>query len=203
MSSTSLGQLDLRRAKRAVLSLKESDTGRDGSIRIKGRVPNTRPIPLQFNPKEYQISGSASWRTAGSKDGSVGQYQGTGPYTLSLEVFIDEPTRPVLNPSSPSLADQVDWILASVQRGKGDQALPPVLEFAWGPRTIQAIATQVSAKFIMFDETGAPIRATCQLQLTVLPDGWPRQNPTSGTPKIDRSHLVVMGDTLASIANQK
>lgn len=202
MSMASLGQLDLRRAKRAILSFKECEADGSGFV-IKGNVAGTRPISLQFNPKEYKVSGAATWSAAKAKDGRVGQYQGTKPYKTQLEVFIDEPTRPVMDPTSPSLEDQVDWLLKSVQRVDGDDSLPPVLEFCWGPRTVFAVATTVSAKFTMFDAGGRPIRVSCVLQLTLLPDGWPRQNPTSGTPKIDRSHQVVMGDTLASIAYAK
>ena len=66
-----------------------------------------------------------------------------------------------------------------------------------------AIAQSVSAKYTMFANNGTPLRATCTLQLSVLPESWPRQNPTSGTPRIDRSHRVVLGDSLASIAYRK
>ncbi len=202
MKSAPLGQLDLRRAKRALLVFKEAEAAGQG-ITVKGPVAGTRPIPLQFNPKEYQVRGQATWSSNSARDGRVGQYQGSQPYTLGLEVFIDEPTRPVMDPTSPSLQEQADWLLQAVQRVDGDDSLPPVLEFSWGPRTVQAIATTVSVKYTMFDEAGTPLRATCQLQLKLLPDGWPRQNPTSGTPRIDRSHRVVMGDTLASIAFDK
>lgn len=201
-SSVPLGQLDLRRAKRALLSFKEAEASAQG-ISVKGPVAGTRPIPLQFNPKEYQVRGQATWSSRSARDGRVGQYQGSQPYTLGLEVFIDEPTRAVNDPTTPPLEDQVDWLLRAVQRVDGDDSLPPVLEFSWGPRTVLAIATSVTAKFTMFDASGKPVRATCQIELKLLPEGWPRQNPTSGTPKIDRSHCVVMGDSLASIAYAK
>lgn len=195
-----IGRLDIGRGKRAQLTLRQAVPGSDGAL--SAGTPIGRPISLQFNPKEYSISGGATYDQQGTQDGRIGEYQGSKPYTTSIEVFIDEPTRTRTSPTTPSISDQVDTLLRSVQRADGAQTLPPILEFSWGSTTFQAIATQVAVKFSMFNHDGNPIRATATLTLTILPEGWPKQNPTSGTPKIDRSHHVVLGDSLASIAHK-
>jgi nucleoid-associated protein YgaU len=199
MSDPHLGLLGLRADTRAVLAFYEAEAT-DGTITKKGSA--RQQFPLQFNPREYQVQAQAEWQTDSNNKGGVGQYKGTNPFTIGLEVFIDEPTRESMEAKCPKLVEQVDILLGSVHRFESSP-LPPLLEFTWGPRSFQAVAKSVTAKYSMFSADGEPIRATCTLQLTVLPETWARQNPTSGTPRIDRAHRVVLGDSLASIAYEK
>jgi nucleoid-associated protein YgaU len=61
----------------------------------------------------------------------------------------------------------------------------------------------VSVRDSLFDPSGVPLRATATVTLEEVPTDTPaRQNPTSGTDRVHRSHLVIEGDSLASIAYQ-
>lgn len=158
-------------------------------------------ITFQFNPKEYAVKASASWTKKPGKHGvRPPQFTGGNAATMSLEMFIDAQTLG----SGPSLIDTVDILLGCVQPTKEstkDKPFPPVLEFSWGSRRFVTVADNVSAKFTMFDQGGDPIRAKVTISLTVFDGSWPKQNPTSGTPRIDSAHLVALGDTLPSIAH--
>jgi nucleoid-associated protein YgaU len=73
--------------------------------------------------------------------------------------------------------------------------------FGWGSTvSIVAIVKSVSARFSLFRPDGTPIRAVCNVSLEEVPTEAPRQNPTSGSLTALRTHRVVAGDSLASIA---
>jgi len=82
---------------------------------------------------------------------------------------------------------------------------PPWVVFGWGTFTsFVAIVKQVQAQYTMFRPDGTPIRATCSVTLEEVPTTPPpRQNPTSGALEARRSHVVVAGDTLPSIAQRE
>ncbi|MEO1061307.1 MAG: LysM peptidoglycan-binding domain-containing protein [Actinomycetota bacterium] len=198
---TETGVIDQRRADRAVLGIFKPNLS-DSNVRKGDSIAE---IKLQFNPKEYAVQAQASWESKASAQGvRPPQYKGSGPAKMTLEVFLDEPTRPGSGSDMP-LLDQVDHLLACVQPAPGtldDRPFPPVLEFVWGDRRFLAVASSVSAKFTMFSAEGVPIRAVCSVGLSVFSGTWPKQNPTSFTPRIDRSHRVTLGDSLASIAHR-
>src|SRR5207253_4703089 len=54
--------------------------------------------------------------------------------------------------------------------------------------------------YTMFKPDGTPMRAICTLDVEEIPSEPGRQNPTSGGLAARRSHTVVAGDSLASIA---
>ena len=79
--------------------------------------------------------------------------------------------------------------------------MPPLVVFHWGRTTsFPGFITQVGAKYTLFSSDGTPIRAVCTVAMEEMPPGTPKQNPTSGTMIVHRSHLVVAGDSLASLA---
>lgn len=56
--------------------------------------------------------------------------------------------------------------------------------------------------FTYFSNEGLPLRANVDLSLNQFEDdaNWGPQNPTSGTPKPNRTHQVRVGDSLDRIA---
>ena len=81
------------------------------------------------------------------------------------------------------------------------RGLPPLVVFQWGPIVgFPAFITSVTAKYTLFDSTGAPLRATCTVALEELAGDMKGQNPTSGALAAHRSHTVIAGDSLASLA---
>jgi nucleoid-associated protein YgaU len=61
----------------------------------------------------------------------------------------------------------------------------------------------VTSSLTLFRPSGQPIRATCKLSMQEYPTDPGKQNPTSGATSSTRAHRVVLGDTLASIANNE
>jgi hypothetical protein len=89
---------------------------------------------------------------------------------------------------------------ASAAVGK-KKPLPPLVIFHWGRTTsFPGFITSVSAKYTLFSSDGTPIRAVCSVAMEEMPPGAPKQNPTSGVLDVQRSHLMIAGDSLASVA---
>jgi nucleoid-associated protein YgaU len=76
--------------------------------------------------------------------------------------------------------------------------------FEWGDNpavtSFRGYVKQVQAKFLLFDGSGTPLRATANVTLEEVPIPPKKQNPTSGAIHGRRTHVVVSGDSLASIA---
>lgn len=80
---------------------------------------------------------------------------------------------------------------------------PAWVRFHWGRfHSFRAVVTKLALSFTYFSATGEPLRARAIIDLTQFEQeaDWPRQNPTSGTPKPARSHVVQPGETLDRIA---
>ena len=163
-------------------------------------------IEFKFNPKEYSIQKSAEWTrkpATGAKQTSPPEFTGSQPRQLSLEMFLDES-----GPSGGDVSREVETLFACLTplpRTLTDQKpVPPFVQFGWGRKVLfTAFLKSVSARYTLFRPDGTPIRATCTVSLEEVPAEPGRQNPTSGSRHAMRSHQVVMGDSLMSIAYQE
>jgi nucleoid-associated protein YgaU len=157
-----------------------------------------------FNPKEYSISKStrAPRQTTPNAAGSAPpQFTGPEPQTMSIEMFLDATE----DAGSDKVTEYVTFLMescsATSESRNNRQPSLPVVVFGWGATTsFPAFIKQVTVKYTMFRQNGAPVRATCTVQLEEVPDPPKGQNPTSGGEAARRSHTMVVGDSLASIA---
>lgn len=171
-----------------------------------GRFPVGRPpvptLPCHFNPKELTISGGGTWKEAEANQSfklPTAQFVKPKPRTLSLKLLFDRyPDGDV----ELELSTLFDWTMPrrSALPVIG-QASAPWLRFHWGHKhyfrcRIESLSVTVN----LFLSTGTAARATADLTLTELPDVLPFTNPTSGGSGGERSHRVLAGDTLHSVA---
>jgi hypothetical protein len=160
-------------------------------------------IPFQFNPKELSIQKSAKWerkparpsRTAGPPE-----FTGADPCKLTVEVFFDATAK-----DSGGVVAAVEKLFAccipTLKTVGTKKALPPLVIFHWGQTTsFPGFITQVGAKYTLFSSDGTPIRATCSVSMEEMPPATQKQNPTSGSIAAHRAHVVIAGDSLASLA---
>ena len=79
---------------------------------------------------------------------------------------------------------------------------PPIVMFIWGTsKPFIGFVENVTVKLTLFRSDGRPVRASCTVKMKELAPSPPPQNPTSGALEATRAHTVVLGDSLASIAN--
>lgn len=182
---------------KAYLELVESSGPNPPSISARG----TR-IDFQFNPMEIKVTRSALWRSSESNvngETSAPEYKGPAPTELSLEMFLDASDK-----EDGDVSERVQKLLdacAPTPSSKTrDLPLPAYAIFGWDRVYFRGFIKSVSATYTMFRETGKPVRATCNIDLTETPPGQARQNPTSGGRGAQGQVRLVAGDTLAAVA---
>jgi len=158
-------------------------------------------IKLPFNPKEWAITHAAEWKTETTKKGTPPpEFKGPKPASASVEIFLDESENP--DGDISTMVDRLRKLVApeptSVSSNK--PSAPHVL-FEWGKAvTFKGYVESVAVKYTMFRPNGTPIRGTCTVAMKEFPVAPGQQNPTSGGVAGRRTHRVVAGDTLASVA---
>jgi len=163
-------------------------------------------IRFRFNPKEYTIQKSASWKTNQARSPNAAptaEFQGSEPASLSLEMFLDA-SEVTSRPIAKDIQLLFDCVAPTEKTVFRNRPLPPMVMFGWGrAKPMRAVVKQVQVKYTMFKADGTPIRAVCTVQLQEASAALPKQNPTSGSLTSQRSHVVCPGDSLASISYQE
>ncbi|MFB8029841.1 LysM peptidoglycan-binding domain-containing protein [Streptomyces sp. NPDC056465] len=185
---------------RAQLTLKEPPT----AVGAKPGGTIAR-LNLQFNPSTLELGKSTEWRRTPSRmagQSSLPEFVGSGPRTLSLEVFLD---------ATATHDDSVELAVEKLMKGcvptpaslGRKKPASPWVRFEWGTArttSFDGVLSSLSVSYTLFDVDGRPLRATCALSIeeaSVDPAG---QNPTSGSRTARSTHTVVAGDSLALLA---
>lgn len=160
-------------------------------------------IDFQFNPKEVSLTKGAKWERRGNKKSRGGgppEFTASDPCKLTLEMFLDASTT-----HDGKVVETVERLLSCLtptdaSRGRQNERAPLVV-LEWGAiAAFPAFITQISVKYTVFAPDGTPLRATCSLSLEEMPGETDRQNPTSGSTFARNRHVLVAGETLATLA---
>lgn len=184
---------------KAVLALHEPPPKGETS----GIGPLLDEIRFGFNPKDLSFGKSANWPRQPQPNASSSappQFTGSEPATLTFEMFLDATAE-----MSDQVVGTVERLLKacvpterSLARPPGS---PPWAVFRWGGfRAFTAVVRSVNGKFTLFTPDGIPVRAVCTVQMEEISGELPGQNPTSGAKTATDVHVLVDGDTLASVA---
>ncbi|HEY3606885.1 MAG TPA: peptidase M23 [Pseudonocardiaceae bacterium] len=162
-------------------------------------------VQLQFNPEKLSMTKSTSWRRKPARmasQASLPEFVGSGPRTLSLEVFLDATAT-----HDKSVEKNVEQLMvACVPTPRSLAAKKPAspwVRFDWGTATttsFDGVLTMFSVSYPLFDVDGTPLRATCSLTIEEAGVDAPGQNPTSGSLEARNTHQVVAGDSLPLLA---
>jgi phage tail protein X len=163
-------------------------------------------IDFQFNPTQLTLSKGSEWTTRIApkfRFAAIPEFNGSMPYTMQLEIFLDAS----MTPADTTVQDEVETLLSccevTLASIAADQPCTPWVFFQWGSfstASFIAYVESVQANYTMFNPSGTPIRATCDLTITQIPLLTAGQNPTSGALEANRAHRVIAGDTLQSLA---
>jgi len=165
-------------------------------------------IDCMFNPAKFSFTAANRWE-AEAIPGQVTptkRFAGGESGTFSLSLVFDTTAA---GTSVTSYTDQllglmkVDTSLSGYDATRNN-GRPPWVKFNWGAsiHTFRAIITNLSVTFTYFSSDGLPLRANVEMNCEQYePDAnWGPQNPTSGTPTPNRTHLVRVGDSLDRIS---
>src|SRR5215475_7457629 len=150
-------------------------------------------VPLQFNPNKLALTKSTEWRRKPSRMASqsaLPEFVGSGPRTLSLEVFLDATAT-----HDNSVEDRVQKLLVACVPTKASLAkkkpASPWVRFEWGSAktaSFDGVLSSLSVDYSLFDVDGRPLRAKCSLSIEEAEVDAPGQNPTSGSLEARRTH---------------
>lgn len=160
-------------------------------------------ISFMFNPTAYKLQRSVSVKTEDrvAKVGGQSEYQGTGPLTLTVELFFDD-FASAKGDVTPKINKLFEW-----QKPDAKTKAPPLVKLDWGTNAIlkgfKGVLTDVTANYTIFNKSGTPIQATANITIKEVVDKELAvgKNPTSHSIDMRRVHVVVEGESLASIAN--
>jgi len=163
-------------------------------------------VDFQFNPDQVVISAGADWAAPGASKFSLArlpQFRGAQPLTMTLTAFLDAS----MTPSGTTVMNQVRALLkcceVTLLSMLSLKPSTPWVFFQWGgfeTASFVGYMQSVTATYTLFNPSGVPIRARCDLSISQIPLPIPGQNPTSGAREVHRVHRVVSGDTLQSMA---
>lgn len=168
---------------------------------------NDEPLDFLFNPAQLVINKNNNWSapTKKGKNAPLLTFQEGLSGTLSFTAIFDT------TKDGSDVTEHTDRILAMLRVDKSlkesdeqrNQGRPPWVEFHWGKlHPFRAVIERAQVTFTYFSPTGTALRAKVDLTLKQYQDEdhQPRQNPTSGTLRPQRTHHVRSGETLDRIA---
>ena len=165
-------------------------------------------IDCMFNPTSFAFATQNKWESdqIPGKATPTMRFAGGGGGSFSLNLIFDTThDGKAVSVHSNKLLKlmEIDTSLPGYDETIGN-GRPPWVKFHWGTHihSFKAVITSANVSFTYFSNEGLPLRATVDLSLEQFePDAnWGPQNPTSGTPKPNRTHQVQVGDTLDRIA---
>jgi LysM repeat protein len=159
-------------------------------------------LACMFNPTEYRIAQTSqvSRNTSATKEGGTADFAGTGPVTLTLQLFFDD-----FASTNGNVTPMINTLMSWTRPVTGSSpAAPPQVAFKWGGNRMlddfHGFLRSVSANYTIFRTDGTPVQARVDITIEGDTQPLPGQNPTSRSIASKRTHQVVAGDTLQSVA---
>jgi len=157
-------------------------------------------ITFMFNPTEYRISQNVQISRNPNVwwPGGFPEYQGTGPLTISMQLFFDD-FASLQGDVTPKITKLLKW-----QKPKEFGSPPPLVKFEWANKeqleNFTGVITQLNCTYTVFRKDGTPVQAKVDLTIEGADLLLMGKNPTSHAVASRRVHTVVQGETLANVA---
>ncbi len=166
-----------------------------------GAMSELDHIEFPFNPKEWAITHTAEWKVETTKkEVAPPEFKGPKPATANVEIFLDESDKEG-GDISKTVKRLKTLVAPDPTSVSGNKPSAPHVLFEWGEAIrFKGYVTSVAVKYSMFRGQGTPIRGTVTVAMQEFPQPDQKQNPTSGGAPGRRTHRVVAGDSLASVA---
>jgi hypothetical protein len=153
-----------------------------------------------FNPEEYTINKDNNFASQ-AVPGLVGpllQFVHGNMRTLEMELFFDTWDSPTL--PKRDVREETGKIVRLLDIDPNLHA-PPVLRVSWASLQFRCVLARVSQKFILFADTGTPVRArlTVTFNEFISPDREAKE-VNRQTADFSKAHVVIEGETLSGIA---
>ncbi|MGI9301124.1 MAG: CIS tube protein [Gammaproteobacteria bacterium] len=161
------------------------------------RPQGQAPVPLLFNPTEYQLQKSnnfAEIAIPGLETPPL-QYVRGSAQKLTTELLVDT------SDTLEDVRERYTNALRKLMNIHGDIHAPPIVRLVWDGEVFLGVVESLNITYVLFTPDGVPLRAKLNL---VLMEYRTVEDQVAETPRaspdVDKSHTVRRGDTLTSIA---
>lgn len=163
-------------------------------------------VHCMFNPHEYTLTKQNQYTPDKVKGLNIPKlkFEQGGAETLKLQLLFD--TYGSGDETDVRKHTQGLWNMMMITNDKKNQtnnkSEPPHVAFIWGSFNFEAVITDISQKFTLFNDKGVPLRTTVDVSFQQVEDkqNHHKQNPTSGGGPAMKMHTVQAGDRLDWIA---
>ena len=162
-------------------------------------------IECMFNPTEYRLAQSlnVTRNQTPNAEGGTPEYSGTNAMTLTTQLFFDD-FASAKGDVTPRITTLLGWTKPTPSSRDAGRPAPPFVKFVWGGNpqlsNFRGFLKQVQVNYTLFRKDGTPVLAKVDVTIEGEAEQFGNQNPTSHAANSRRTHSVVEGETLQSVA---
>jgi len=159
--------------------------------------PGKPPIPLKFNPTEYQVQKSnnfAEIAIPGLESPPIQFIRGAAE-RLTADLLVD--TSDTLENVRKKYVDGI----RDLMRLNTELHAPPIVRLVWDTQVFRGVLESLNITYVMFSPDGIPLRAKLGVTLKEYrpAEVQIKESPTA-SPDFEKTYTVRTGDTLSGIA---
>lgn len=162
-------------------------------------------IECMFNPTEYRLTQTLNVTRNRSPQRPAGtpEFTGTNAMTLSTQLFFDDFAAPEGN-VTPKITTLLGWTRPTESSRQANRPCPPFVAFKWGGNrqldNFRGFLKQVQINYTIFRRDGTPVQAKVDIIIEGEQEPIEGQNPTSHAANSRKTHTVIEGETIQSVA---
>jgi len=162
-------------------------------------------VECMFNPTEYRLTQTlnVTRNRTPSTAGGTPEFGGTNAMTLTTQLFFDD-FASAKGDVTPRITTLLGWTKPTPSSLGDGRPAPPLVSFKWGGNPqlddFRGYLKQVQINYTIFRKDGTPVQAKVDITIEGEAEQFGSQNPTSHAANSRRTHAVVEGETLQSVA---
>jgi nucleoid-associated protein YgaU len=176
-------------------------------IIVGANKPDSGPteIVAMFNPTEYTLNQtvSVSRNTTPASPGGTPEFGGTSPMTLTMSLFFDD-FASAKGDVTPKITTLLSWTKPTKKSRDAGRPCAPLVAFKWGGNpqldSFRGFLNKVNVTYTIFRKDGTPVQAKVDIGIEGEHEPSSGTNPTSHAANSRRTHIMIEGDTLQSVA---
>jgi nucleoid-associated protein YgaU len=172
-----------------------------GDNKPKGKTE----IECMFNPTEYRLTQSLSVTRNRSPQRPAGtpEFTGTNAMTLTTQLFFDD-FASANGDVTEKISILLGWTKPTDSSREAKKPCPPYVSFKWGGNkqldTFRGFLKTVQINYTIFRRDGTPVQAKVDITIEGEQEPIEGQNPTSHAANARKTHTVLEGETIQSVA---
>lgn len=166
---------------------------------VRPKPAKDDPIPLCFNPTDYQIQKQNVYQEVPIPGTPVPplQYIRGGSEKLTFDALVDT------SDSMTSVFEKYVKRLRALLDRNDDIHAPPVVELVWGTFTFIGVIESLNITYTLFSDAGVPVRAKLSFVLKQYGvDETAKAIANAHSADVEKTYVVKRGDTLSGIAER-